>query len=162
MRTGFLVGRALLGAAFMCSCNAPHSLAVKDSEGRRFTASYSSDGTWRLAAAARPSTDTESPFELTHEGRVVGVCEKPDHNAYDCRPLRCQAADDCPRAPDLGSDCSHGYCVDPAREFTRDDIIMLCMAGTGTGHDLAPQRERYARALESGTPPHVPAGCPAP
>ena len=144
----------------MCAaCNTHRDLNVRDTEGRTFTVSCPKNDACRVVGGSPGSPPLAS---LRRTGRVLAVCDGADAPAYDCRPLRCEEADDCPREQGKGGDCLRSVCVDPDRPYTQDDIVMLCLAGTGTGHDLAVQRERYARALESGEPPRVPAGCPSP
>jgi hypothetical protein len=55
--------------------------------------------------------------------------------------------------------CVHGRCSDPAEAISVQDAILLCLAGTGTGRETPAQIERYALALNCGTPCRIPAPC---
>jgi hypothetical protein len=151
----------LVVAGLITGCNGPGELAVKDTEGRAFTIVCTGGEACRVKRG-KDGEGADAEFSLRREGRVTGVCEGVERNAYDCRPLRCEDAADCPREPGRDFTCSRRFCVDPEHPFTREDVVMLCLSGTGPGHDLARQRELYLRALESGEPPRVPPGCPSP
>lgn len=52
-----------------------------------------------------------------------------------------------------------GLCIEPTHDIASADAVMLCLAGTGLGHDQARQVERYALGLNCGTPCSVPKPC---
>jgi hypothetical protein len=58
--------------------------------------------------------------------------------------------------------CLHHRCSDPAAALSVQDSIMLCLAGTGLGRETPAQIERYALALNCGSPCTVPAPCQQP
>jgi hypothetical protein len=58
--------------------------------------------------------------------------------------------------------CLNHHCGDAAEPLGVQDAIMLCLAGTGLGRKTAAQIERYALALNCGSPCTVPAPCPQP
>lgn len=156
-----LILALLPGVAFVTACDRKRELSVKDTEGRSYDVSCAADGECQIVAGTG-ATSSESIPRLTRTGRVLGICEGENGAAYDCRALRCETTADCPPERASTVACSRGFCVDSTRPYIREDIVMLCLAGTGVGHDLPVQRERYVRALESGEPPRVPAGCASP
>lgn len=147
-------------SALVAACDRNREFVAKDTERRAFSVLCPEGSECHIVAAKTSASDRPVPT-LSRAGRVIGVCDSSD-GAYDCRPLSCESEDDCPHERDRVVECSRGFCVQPDRAYTREDVVMLCLAGTGVGHDLAVQRERYARALESGEPPRVPGGCSSP
>jgi hypothetical protein len=100
-------------------------------------------------------------------GRLVGICDvkeaEPPRGPYDCRTLSCQDDKDCPPLHDMADgQCVHGHCSDPAEALGVQDAVMLCLAGTGLGRETPAQIERYALALNCGTPCQIPAPCAQP
>ncbi len=151
-------GRALaLGCAItlLLGCKESSRQELRDSEGRRFDL--------ECAAAGEHCVLRTEGVALSYRGRLVGICPaqgaSPLHPA-DCRALVCKADTDCP--PPTGAtrgSCLDGLCVDPSRPLGSDDAVMLCLAGTGTGHQTPQQVERYALGLNCGEPCAVPAPC---
>lgn len=80
----------------------------------------------------------------------------------DCRALVCDVDSDCPVVDGVTRTCTRSLCVDASKPLGRKDLVMLCMAGTGTGHDTVMQRERYALALGATESAPVPAACRQP
>jgi len=138
---------------------------VRDTEGRRFSvrcaANVESCAVEPITAAA-PARRTRAV--LSAGGRLLGVCDAAEaggaaHPA-DCRALVCDTDADCPPLPALEAGaCVGGSCVNPASALVSQDAIMLCLAGTGPGHEKPNQVERYALALNCGEPCVVPAPC---
>ena len=107
-------------------------------------------------------------FSLSHTGRLVGICDVAPGGTVpetpgDCRALVCQADTDCPPAHGLkNGQCLNALCADPAQPLVTPDSVMLCLAGSGLGNSEPRQIERYALALNCGTPCKVPAPCRQP
>ncbi|HXK20411.1 MAG TPA: hypothetical protein VNG33_21525, partial [Polyangiaceae bacterium] len=93
-----------------------------------------------------------------------GVCDvkgdEPPQGPFDCRPLNCESDADCPPLHGMkDGQCLHARCSDPAEAVSVQDSVMLCLAGTGLGRDTPAQIDRYALALNCGTPCKIPAPC---
>jgi hypothetical protein len=56
----------------------------------------------------------------------------------------------------------NGLCTEPSQPLGVTDAVMLCLAGTGTGHGSAQQAERFAMALNCGEPCRIPSPCRQP
>ncbi len=138
-------------------CRHTPRLALHDTEGRTFTATCSTDTGCRLH-------DKGVAFRVT--GRLVGICNVPagqTPQASDCRALTCQQDTDCPSRHHMThGTCLDGLCIEPAHPINVDDAVMLCLAGTGLGKSSPKQVQRYALALNCGTPCKVPAPCRQP
>ena len=149
---------AVLVVLWLCSCKERGPLSLQDSEGRSFSARCQEElSSCVLEQQSGPRAGGAAP-SLRAGGRYIGVCDSP-HDA-DCRLLTCSSDSACPapgRAP--SGSCIGGLCVDPRREIATSDAVMLCLAGSGLGHAEARQVERYALALNCGTPCRVPAPC---
>lgn len=136
----------------------------QDSEGRHYTARCSEKG---CALSPRPAASASSPPPaLRAGGRIVGVCQHAaarTDTLAQCRPLVCQADRDCPPAHGLEHGaCVNGLCTEPANAVSAEDAVMLCLSGTGWGEGSPAQVERYALALNCGTPCKIPAPCRQP
>ena len=96
----------------------------------------------------------------------MGVCQhanKRTDTPAQCRPLVCQDDKDCPPAHGLGhGTCVNGLCTEPANAISAADAVLLCLAGTGWGKGSPEQVERYALALNCGTPCKIPSPCRQP
>jgi hypothetical protein len=156
----------LMGLAGACQRQGP--LVVRDSEGRAFSVRCNeAETSCSLRPAAGVKLADGAAAVLRAEGRVIGVCDAVGEEARvhpaDCRPLSCERDADCPpvHGPNTGS-CLDQLCVDPAHELGPNDAVMLCLAGTGTGHAAPRQIERYALGLNCGTPCVVPSPCRQP
>lgn len=146
------------------ACRNSEPVRVTDSEGRRFAvrcgdAGCSAEPIEHSASAPRGA----AKFSLQISGRLLGVCtafgDAPPHPG-DCRPLRCSTDAECPAVRGEGyGTCVGAWCVEPSREPGTNDAILLCLAGTGVGHDSAQQAQRYAMAVNCGSPCVVPAPC---
>jgi hypothetical protein len=138
---------------------------LRDTEGRAFSAECPPQGECKLEQTAGPER-VELPGQvLLVGGRLVGVCDvKPGEapkGPMDCRPLVCEKDADCPPAHGMkDGQCLNKRCSDPAEPIGIQDAIILCMSGTGLGHDKQEQVERYAMALNCGKPCKIPAPCP--
>ncbi len=132
-----------------------------DTEGRSYVAvcedarcSYR-----RVDDAASPAPSVASSPTLRTTGRLLTVCEGGG-NGTACRPVTC--TDGCPNDPaGRETSCVRGLCVDETAELTRDDVLLLCLAGTGTQRS-AEQAGRIALAHTCGTPCKAPAACRQP
>jgi hypothetical protein len=90
------------------------------------------------------------------------VCDARGDSVHlaDCRPLICSNDGECPPVHGLETGaCVGSLCVNPANSLIAEDAVMLCLAGTGVGHEKPAQVERYALALNCGEPCAVPAPC---
>lgn len=151
-----------LMACIGCQKSGPRVL--KDTEGRTFEATCPADSTCKLTQKSGKKRAEKPAQTLQVGGRLVGICDAPEAGSadgpFDCRPLNCQADADCPPLHNMkDGQCVHNRCSDPAQELTSADAIMLCLAGTGLGRETAAQIERYALALNCGTPCRIPAPC---
>lgn len=156
-----LFGTLLSGFVFGCRGQAP--LLARDSEGRAFRVNCTSEQTPCLLTQESGPQSGHVAI-LRADGRLLGVCDSGDgrqplHPA-SCRPLICTADADCPRAPGaLGGSCVGDLCIDPTKSIGTADAVMLCLAGTGLGHEQPRQIDRYALAANCGDPCQVPAPC---
>jgi hypothetical protein len=140
---------------------------VRDSDGRMFQVTCTREEACKAVQRSGPVRG-DKPSQLLHTGsRLVGVCDLTAGGAlegpYDCRPLLCGGDADCPPLHGMkDGQCLNGRCSDPAKAVSADDAIMLCLSGTGLGKQTAEQVERYALALNCGTPCKVPSPCAQP
>lgn len=152
----------VLGPALQLGCRGAVDIEVKDTEGRR--AKVHCDPKKGCSVAA-PAGSGEK-LTVSSPGRLVGLCV-PGPNGQitpsECRALTCNSDDDCPPAHglDRGS-CINSLCVEPAGTLSTTDAVMLCLAGTGLGRSSRIQVERYAMALNCGSPCIVPQVCRQP
>jgi hypothetical protein len=159
-----VLGVALSGAG----CKSVSERRLLDTEGREFAAKCQRSGECTLSQTTAQGADgSKSAFAFTRTGRLVGICDVlPGHGPdtpADCRALVCQTDSDCP--PNHGlkdGQCVNALCTDPAQALVTPDSVMLCLAGSGVGHDQPRQVERYALGLNCGTPCKVPAPCRQP
>jgi hypothetical protein len=140
-------------------------LHLKDSEGRAYSATCKDNGCSIASPNAEPGSSREHVLFKT--GRLVGICEVPRGGtpkaANACRPLVCEADDNCPPTQGLGhGTCVNHLCIEPSGRVDVADAVMLCLAGTGWGHASRVQVERYALALNCGSPCRIPAPCRQP
>lgn len=152
----------LFCAAVGCQSRGPRSL--RDTEGRTFEATCPKDAPCTINQKSGPGRADKPAHALHTASRLVGVCdvqpgEQPS-SPFDCRPLGCEADSDCPPLHGMKEGhCLNGRCSDPSQAISVQDSIMLCLAGTGLGRETPAQIERYALALNCGTPCTVPAPC---
>ena len=135
--------------------------SFRDTEGQRYTARCGDQG---CTLSVPPAASAAASLRAT--GRIVGVCRhagtRTDTPAQ-CRPLVCQGDKDCPPAHGLEhGTCVNGLCTEPANTLSSDDAVMLCLSGTGWGQGSPTQVERYALALNCGTPCKIPTPCRQP
>jgi hypothetical protein len=157
----FSIAALFAVSALACSRN---ELTFEDSEGQRYTARCRENG---CSVADKHASDAGAEPTLRTSGRIVGICRhaagKRTDTPAQCRPLVCQADKGCPPAHGLGhGTCVNGLCTEPSQPLAVGDAVMLCMAGTGWGTGSPPQVERYALALNCGTPCRVPTPCRQP
>ena len=140
---------------------------LRDSEGRSFEAKCSPEGACSIEQQSGARRAGKPAQALLSAGRLVGICDVKaagDQPAtHDCRPLVCETDADCPPAHGMkDGQCLNQRCSDPAEAISVKDSILLCLAGTGLGRDTPAQVERYALALNCGTPCRVPMPCQKP
>jgi hypothetical protein len=158
-------GAVLLLLLFGCKDKGPRQL--KDTEGRTFLATCTPQGECKLEQRSGPKNADKPEQKLTQDGRLVGICDvgkdQPVQGPFDCRSLSCEKDQDCPPAHGMkDGQCLNRRCSDPAQDIAVQDAIMLCLSGTGLGRESPRQIERYALALNCGSPCRVPAPCPQP
>lgn len=164
-RLGWLSTVAVIFVAFACQHSGPRRL--RDSEGRTFEATCPKEGACKLVQKSGPKRVDKPAQALLVGSRLVGVCDVVDGAApqgpFECRPLGCESDADCPPLHGMkDGQCLNRHCSDPAEAISAQDSIMLCLAGTGLGRETPAQIERYALALNCGTPCKVPAPCAQP
>jgi hypothetical protein len=164
-----LVRQLSTGAAlfFLLGCQNKGPRQLRDSEGRTFQATCVEQGDCKIEQKSGPKRGEKPEQRLISNSRLVGICDvakdQDVEGAFDCRPLGCETDADCPPAHGMkDGQCLNRRCSDPAQELGVSDAIMLCLAGTGLGRDAPRQIERYALALNCGSPCRVPAPCPQP
>jgi hypothetical protein len=156
---------ALCFAAFGCQKAGP--LILRDTEGRSFEANCPKGSACSLTQKSGPKR-AERPAQVLLVGsRLVGVCDvkagEGPEGPFDCRPLTCDSDAECPPLHGMKEgQCLNHHCGDAAEALDIPDSIMLCLAGMGLGRETAAQIERYALALNCGTPCAVPAPCRQP
>ena len=148
-----------------CQKSGPRTL--HDTEGRTFEATCPKQGPCKLTQKTGPKRAGKPGQALLTGGRLVGICDVADGEApqgpFDCRPLGCQTDADCPPLHGMqDGQCLNRRCSDPAEAIGTQDSIMLCLAGSGLGRETPAQIERYALALNCGTPCSIPAPCQQP
>jgi hypothetical protein len=148
-------------------CQNAGPLVLRDSEGRRFEAKCPKAGPCRVAQIAGPKRADRPAQALRLGGRLVGICDvdsgQSPEGPFDCRPLSCDSNADCPPLHGMKEgQCLNHHCGDAAEALGVQDSIMICLAGTGLGRETPAQIERYALALNCGTPCTVPAPCQQP
>jgi hypothetical protein len=149
--------RTLSGLCLLClvlGCRRNSELEVRDTEGR--SVRLQCDGSGHCAVQG-------SPLTLRASGRLMALCDMASSDPRDCRALVCSGDADCPDAEraNRGS-CVNGLCIEPAHQLAVADAVALCLAGTGQGKDAPRQVERYAMALNCGSPCTVPKPCRQP
>lgn len=148
-------------------CNKGGPRQLRDTEGRVFSATCDGKQPCKIEQKSGPQR-VEKPAQVLLVGtRLVGICDVKEGEApqgpFDCRPLACQSDADCPPLHGMqDGQCLNARCSDPAEPIGVQDSIMLCLAGTGLGRETPTQIERYALALNCGTPCKVPAPCQQP
>ncbi len=140
---------------------------LRDSEGRVFEATCPREGACRFVQKAGPLRAERSAQALLVGSRLVGICDVQPGEApagpFDCRPLSCTTDAECPPLHGMkDGQCLNQRCADAAEPIGVQDAIMLCLAGTGLGRSTPAQFERYALALNCGSPCAVPAPCQQP
>ena len=108
----------------------------------------------------------KSGVVLHTAGRFVSICDTSGAEpaeTTDCRILVCSKDDECPPKHGLPHGaCLNGLCADPANPVGKDDVILLCMSGTGLGRSSPAQADRFALAKNCGTPCTIPTPCRKP
>jgi len=154
----------LLTPLWLSSCKSAGPRIIEDTEGRRFEATCPKGEPCRFVQKSGAMRADKPAQTLLVGGRLVGICDvapgaQPD-GPHDCRPLSCTSDADCPPLHEMrDGQCLHGRCSDPAESVRTQDAILLCLAGTGLGRETPAQIERYALALNCGSPCTVPAPC---
>jgi len=156
---------AMLVLAIGCQKSGPRLL--RDTEGRTFEATCTGQGPCKFSQKTGPQRIEKQSQTLMLGSRLVGICDvkegDPPQYPFDCRPLQCRADAECPPLHGMkDGQCLNGHCSDPAEAIAVQDSIMLCLAGTGLGRETPAQIERYALALNCGSPCKIPAPCAQP
>lgn len=152
----------LLAAA---SCRRVSERTLRDTEGRVFTATCDRDQKCKIVQkSGEKRKDGKTEVAFATSGRLIGLCDVPasgePESPADCRGLLCKEDDDCPPGHGMkDGQCLEGYCSDAAKDFAAADAVMLCLARTGLGREQPRQVERYALALNCGSPCVLPAPC---
>lgn len=149
------------------SCRRISERTLRDTEGRTFSAECDREQSCKFTQTGGPKRSDKTALALHSKGRLIGICDVAPgaelEGPADCRPLECADDADCPPGHGLrDGQCLNGLCSDPANQLTTSDAVMLCLAGTGTGRATPRQVERYALALNCGTPCKIPAPCKQP
>lgn len=158
----------LLAAAGLFACDSGSKHVLRDTEGRKVEATCNEEGKCALNKLSGPDWgDDRTRLTLRDEGLLVALCnskEGAEPDVRDCRPLECDSDGDCParHANMTHGTCANGLCIEPSHGVGKDDAVMLCLSGTGTGHESPDQVERYALALNCGDPCRVPKPCRQP
>lgn len=151
----------------LSGCNKGGPRVVHDSEGRTFEATCNAQAPCRFLQKSGPKRADKPTQTLMLGSRLVGICDvkegEPPQYPFDCRPLSCESDSDCPPLHGMkDGQCLNKHCSDPAEAIGVQDSIMLCLAGTGLGRETPAQIERYALALNCGSPCKIPAPCAQP
>lgn len=161
MHTLVVAGVGLFGLG-ATSCERAPPIAATDTEGRSFRIDCPPE---KSCALLTDAPDRPSPVVLRARGRVVGICPRVSDprqfQAADCRALVCSRDAQCPHPEGArAGTCIGGFCVDPSHPIGSEDAIMLCLAGTGLGHDSALQVQRLALGMScAGSPCTIPKPC---
>lgn len=158
---------ALLASFTAAACKeAPQHVGLTDTEGRTFRAECRRDTCSYQRVDAAPVAPHKKQLVLHTSGRLVGICDVSGDTAPDpgdCRALTCQSDRDCPPQHGLeAGHCLNGLCIAPDQPLGAPDAVLLCLAGSGLGRKAPKQVERYAMAMNCGTPCRVPAPCRQP
>jgi hypothetical protein len=148
-------------------CQKGGPLMLRDSEGRSFEASCPQQQPCTFTQKSGPARADRPAQALLVGSRLLGICDvkagEPLTGAFDCRPLTCQSNAECPPLHGMTEgQCLNHHCGDAAAPLGIQDSVMLCLAGTGLGRESPAQIERYALALNCGTPCTIPAPCQQP
>jgi hypothetical protein len=154
-------------AWLLAGCDRESERMLKDTEGRTFAALCDKNGCVLTRKSGEPVSASKSAVGLSTAGRLVAVCDVPEGGERvepaDCRPLECDGDNQCPVLHGMKDGvCINGLCTEPANSLNREDVILLCLAGTGLGRETPSQVERYAMALNCGEPCRVPSPCRKP
>jgi hypothetical protein len=146
-------------------CDQKRAMTLQDTEHRTFTAACSEEGECQIELASGPAWPSGAAlFRLESPGRLISVCtlEKQDQTTIgsECRALECSKNSDCP--PIYGmkyGSCISGLCGDASHEVLARDAVLLCLSGAGVGESSKEQLDRFAMAVNCGTPCKVPNVC---
>jgi hypothetical protein len=155
------------GALLLLACQNDGPRTLRDSEGRTFLATCKAAEPCKFEQKSGARRADKPAQALLLGSRLVGLCDvKPGEDPqrpYDCRPLACAEDEDCPPLHGMKhGQCLNRHCSDPAEAIGVHDAVMLCLAGTGLGRETPRQIERYALALNCGSPCQIPAPCQQP
>ena len=165
-----MLGRVLkmstaLALLALAGCQKSGPRLLRDTEGRSFEATCPAEGSCKFTQTGGKKRTGKPAQALLTGSRLVGLCDVAENattpeGPFDCRPLDCESDTDCPPLHGMkNGQCVHRRCSDPAEAVSVQDAVMLCLAGTGLGRETAAQIERYALALNCGTPCNIPAPC---
>jgi hypothetical protein len=154
-------------AVMQTSCRRISERTLRDTEGRQFSAVCDREQACKFTQTTGPKRSDKPALMLHTKGRLLGMCDVVEgtevETPADCRPLVCKEDSECPPGHGMrDGQCLNGFCSDPANQLETSDAVMLCLAGTGTGRSAPRQVERYALALNCGSPCKIPAPCRQP
>jgi hypothetical protein len=148
-------------------CHKAGPRVIKDTEGRSFEAICSGQGPCKFEQKSGPQRIDKPAQTLMLGSRLVGICDVKEGEGpqypFDCRPLNCHFDAECPPLHGMkDGQCLNGHCSDPAEALSVQDSVMLCLSGTGLGRETQAQVDRYALALNCGSPCKIPTPCAQP
>ncbi|HET9959527.1 MAG TPA: hypothetical protein VFQ61_33780 [Polyangiaceae bacterium] len=149
------IGMSMAVVASLSGCRETPGVKAQDTEGRRFSIVCEGES----ACTVRVESGDPAFLRLASNGRLVGVCEARSSHPADCRALVCTHDGECPTQRGVSGTCVGGLCVDSTHDLATDDAAMLCLWGTGLGHESREQIERYALAANCGSPCVIPKPC---
>jgi len=148
----------------VAGCEETLDVQLRDTEGRVFAAKCDEEDNCALTQKSGPQWPGATHFRLESPGRLIGVCsvESPDETTVgsECRALECNKNSECP--PIFGmkyGSCISGLCGDARHEVNSRDAVLLCLAGLGVGDSSKGQLDRYALAVNCGSPCTIPKMC---
>jgi hypothetical protein len=158
---------ATAGALLLFCCQSGGPRTLRDSEGRIFAATCKEGAPCKIEQKSGPKRADKPAQALLTGSRLVGLCDVREGGEpagpFDCRPIDCAEDRDCPPLHGMkDGQCLNRRCSDPAQPIGAPDAVMLCLAGSGLGRETPQQIERYALALNCGSPCRVPAPCQQP
>lgn len=179
MRRSAVVAAAMTLALWALSaCDKPSQYTLTDTEQRRFDLQCDKAKGCTIVSASvepaptssPPSNDAKPAHALHRASRLYAACDVWKQgsswtiNIADCRPLACETDEQCPPVEGLTKGlCLNGLCIEPTGSISRDDAVLLCLAGTGRPQaDSARQIERYAIGSNCASPCTVPTVCRQP
>lgn len=154
----------VVAPSVIIACEETLDVELKDTEGRVFAAKCDEEGNCELTQRSGPEWPGATFYRLESPGRLVGVCslESADEQPIgsECRALECKKNSECP--PIFGmkyGSCISGLCGDARHDVNSRDAVLLCLSGLGVGDSSRGQLDRFAMAVNCGSPCTVPKVC---